>query len=175
MPASPSSMPPRPLEGLRVIVGVCAGIAAYKAAHVVRALTELGADVRVVPTKNSLEFVGAATWEALSHNPVRTSVFEDVDSVAHVRLGQEADAILVVPATADFMASVRMGRADDLLSASLLVTRAPVILAPAMHTEMWEHPATRDNVDVLRSRGVHVIEPASGRLTGADTGVGRLP
>ncbi|WP_250257683.1 bifunctional phosphopantothenoylcysteine decarboxylase/phosphopantothenate--cysteine ligase CoaBC [Dermabacter sp. Marseille-Q3180] len=175
MPASPSSIPLRPLEGLRVIVGVCAGIAAYKAAHVVRALAELGADVRVVPTKNSLEFVGAATWEALSHNPVRTSVFEDVDSVAHVRLGQEADAILVVPATADFMASVRMGRADDLLSASLLVTRAPVIFAPAMHTEMWEHPATRDNVDVLRSRGVHVIEPASGRLTGADTGVGRLP
>ncbi len=175
MPASRSSVPHRPLEGLRIIVGVCAGIAAYKAAHVVRGLVERGADVRVIPTPCSLEFVGAATWEALSHNPVRTSVFEDVDSVAHVRLGKEADAILVVPATADFMARARMGRADDLLSASLLVTRAPVILAPAMHTEMWEHPATRENVDVLRSRGVHVIDPASGRLTGADTGVGRLP
>lgn len=175
MPASPSSVPRGPLDGIRVIVGVCAGIAAYKAAHVVRGLTERGADVRVVPTQSSLEFVGTATWEALSHNPVRTSVFEDVDSVAHVRLGQEADAILVVPATADFIARARMGRANDLLTASLLVTRAPVILAPAMHTEMWEHPATRENIDVLRSRGVHVIEPASGRLTGRDTGVGRLP
>ncbi|MCT2055622.1 bifunctional phosphopantothenoylcysteine decarboxylase/phosphopantothenate--cysteine ligase CoaBC [Dermabacter hominis] len=175
MPASPPSVAPRPLEGLRVIVGVCAGIAAYKAAHVVRGLTERGADVRVVPTKASLEFVGISTWEALSHNSVRTSVFEDVDSVAHVRLGQEADAVVVVPATADFMARARMGRADDLLTATLLVTRAPVILAPAMHTEMWEHPATRENVDVLRSRGVRVIEPASGRLTGTDTGVGRLP
>ncbi len=167
--------PVRDLRGARVLVGVSGGIAAYKAAHVVRGLIASGADVQVVPTPSALQFVGAATWEALSHNPVLTSVFEDVDRVAHVQIGQQADLVLVVPATADLMARVRMGRADDLLTASLLVTRAPVVLAPAMHTEMWENPATVENVKVLRERGITVLEPAVGRLTGPDSGPGRLP
>lgn len=175
MPVVPADTTGQPLAGRRIILGVTAGIAAYKAALVLRGLTERGADVRVIPTPASLEFVGAATWEALSHNPVTTSVFDEVPTVAHVNLGQTADAILVVPATADFLARARMGRADDLLSASLLMTRGPVIFTPAMHTEMWEHPATRENVRVLRERGVQIIEPAHGRLTGSDTGAGRLP
>lgn len=165
----------RALAGARVIVGVGGGIAAYKAAHVVRGLVASGAEVRVIPTASSLEFVGRATWEALSHHRVLTSVFEDVDQVAHVRLGQEADLVLVVPATADLLARVRTGRADDLLAATLLVARGPVVLAPAMHTEMWLHPATVENVAVLRERGTTVLEPAVGRLTGPDTGPGRLP
>ncbi|MCG7311243.1 bifunctional phosphopantothenoylcysteine decarboxylase/phosphopantothenate--cysteine ligase CoaBC [Brachybacterium sp. ACRRE] len=163
------------IRGARVLLGVSGGIAAYKAAHVVRGLVASGADVRVVPTASSLEFVGAATWEALSHHPVTTSVFEDVDEVAHVRLGQEADLVLVVPATADLLARVRGGRADDLLSATLLMAGPRALLAPAMHTEMWENPATRENVAVLRERGVRVLEPAVGRLTGPDSGPGRLP
>lgn len=163
------------LNGARVIVGVSGGIAAYKAAHIVRGLVACGADVRVIPTPSSREFVGAATWEALSHNPVRVSVFEDVEKVAHVRHGQEADLVLVAPATADLLARARMGRADDLLTASLLVTRAPVVMAPAMHTEMWENPATQENVAVLRDRGMIILEPDSGRLTGPDSGPGRLP
>ncbi|MFC7457864.1 bifunctional phosphopantothenoylcysteine decarboxylase/phosphopantothenate--cysteine ligase CoaBC [Brachybacterium sp. GCM10030267] len=165
----------RTLEGARVLVGVGGGIAAYKTAHLVRGLVAAGADVRVLPTASSLEFVGAATWEALSHHPVRTSVFEDVDEVAHVRVGQDADLVVIAPATADLLARLRIGRADDLLTASLLVTRAPVLVAPAMHTEMWEHPSTRENVQVLRERGVSVLEPAVGRLTGPDSGPGRLP
>ncbi|WP_152353055.1 bifunctional phosphopantothenoylcysteine decarboxylase/phosphopantothenate--cysteine ligase CoaBC [Brachybacterium subflavum] len=163
------------IRGARVLLGVSGGIAAYKAAHVVRGLVASGADVRVVPTASSLEFVGAATWEALSHHPVTTSVFEDVDEVAHVRLGQEADLVLVVPATADLLARIRGGRADDLLSATLLMAGPRALLAPAMHTEMWENPATRENVAVLRERGVRVLEPAVGRLTGPDSGPGRLP
>ncbi|CAM3954653.1 bifunctional phosphopantothenoylcysteine decarboxylase/phosphopantothenate--cysteine ligase CoaBC [Helcobacillus massiliensis] len=165
----------QPLAGERIVVGVTAGIAAYKAAHIVRGLAAWGADVRVIPTPSSLEFVGAATWEALTGHRVLTSVFEDVDQVAHVATGQDADAILIAPATADFLARARMGRADDLMTASLLVARGPVIMAPAMHTEMWEHPATRDNVTVLRERGIDVMEPAVGRLTGPDSGPGRLP
>lgn len=175
MPAVDSRERCGPLQGRRILVGVTAGIAAYKAAFVVRGLAEMGADVRVVPTPSSLEFVGKATWEALSHNPVTTSVFEEVPHVAHVDLGHSADALVVVPATADFLARARMGRADDLLTASLLMARGPVVLAPAMHTEMWEHPATQENIAILRGRGVHVIEPDSGRLTGRDTGPGRLP
>lgn len=163
------------IRGARVLLGVSGGIAAYKAAHVVRGLVASGADVRVVPTASSLQFVGAATWEALSHHPVTTTVFEDVDEVAHVRLGQEADLVLVVPATADLMARARAGRADDLLSATLLMAGPRALLAPAMHTEMWENPATRENVAVLRERGVRVLEPAVGRLTGPDSGPGRLP
>ena len=131
---------PRTLAGARVLVGVGGGIAAYKTAHLVRGLVGEGAEVRVVPTPASLEFVGAATWEALSHHRVLTSVFEDVDEVAHVRHGQEADLVVVAPATADLLARLRIGRADDMLTASALVTRAPLVLAPAMHTEMWEHP-----------------------------------
>jgi phosphopantothenoylcysteine decarboxylase / phosphopantothenate---cysteine ligase len=169
------SSAPRTLAGARVLVGVGGGIAAYKTAHLVRGLVGEGADVRVLPTAASLEFVGAATWEALSHHPVRTSVFEDVDEVAHVRLGQEADLLVIAPATADLLARMRIGRADDLLTASVLVARAPVVVAPAMHTEMWEHPSTVENVAVLRERGITVLEPAVGRLTGPDSGPGRLP
>ncbi|APX31675.1 phosphopantothenoylcysteine decarboxylase [Brachybacterium sp. P6-10-X1] len=166
---------PRTLEGARVLVGVGGGIAAYKTAHLVRGLVGSGADVRVLPTAASLEFVGAATWEALSHHRVLTSVFEDVEEVAHVRYGQEADLVVIAPATADLLARMRIGRADDLLTASLLVTRAPVVVAPAMHTEMWEHPSTLENVRELRERGITVLEPAVGRLTGPDSGPGRLP
>lgn len=159
----------------RIIVGVSGGIAAYKACHLVRDLKEAGDDVRVVPTPNALNFVGAATFEALSGHPVATSVYEAVDQVQHVRLGQEADAIVIAPATADLMARLAAGRADDLLTATVLVATCPVIVAPAMHTEMWLNAATRANVDTLRSRGIIVLEPAHGRLTGTDTGPGRLP
>ena len=159
----------------RIIVGVSGGIAAYKACSVVRQLKEAGHDVRVVPTEAALQFVGAATFEALSGHPVRTGVFEDVPDVPHVRLGQEADLVVVAPATADLLARAATGRADDLLTATLLTARCPVLFAPAMHTEMWLHPATVDNVATLRGRGAVVLEPGSGRLTGSDTGPGRLP
>jgi phosphopantothenoylcysteine decarboxylase/phosphopantothenate--cysteine ligase len=159
----------------RIIVGVAGGIAAYKACSVVRQLSEAGHDVRVVPTEAALRFVGAATFEALSGHPVRTGVFDDVPEVPHVRLGQEADLVVVAPATADLLARAAVGRADDLLTATLLTARCPVLFAPAMHTEMWLHPATVDNVATLRRRGAVVLEPAAGRLTGADTGPGRLP
>jgi phosphopantothenoylcysteine decarboxylase/phosphopantothenate--cysteine ligase len=150
------------------------GIAAYKACEVLRGLTESGHDVRVVPTESALQFVGAATFEALSGHPVHTGVFTDVPQVQHVRIGQEADLVLVVPATANLLAKAANGLADDLLTNTLLTARCPVAFFPAMHTEMWEHPATRDNVALLRSRGVVVTEPDSGRLTGKDTGKGRL-
>ena len=159
----------------RVVLGVSGGIAAYKACEVLRGLTESGHAVRVIPTRSALEFVGAATWAALSGQPVTTEVWEGVEDVPHVRLGQEADLVLVVPATADLLARAAIGRADDLLTATLLTARCPVVMAPAMHTEMWEHPATQANVETLRSRGVVVLEPAVGRLTGADSGAGRLP
>ncbi len=160
---------------MQVLLGVSGGIAAYKAASLLRLFTEAGHDVRVVPTRAALEFVGAATWEALSGHPVTTGVFEDVPGVEHVRLGQAADLVVVAPATADLLARAATGQADDLLTASLLVARCPVLVAPAMHTEMWRHPATQANVTTLRQRGVHVLEPAVGRLTGADSGPGRLP
>ena len=160
---------------MRIVLGVTGGIAAYKAVLLLRLLREVGHDVRVVPTRAALEFVGRPTWEALSGQPVTTDVFEDVDQVAHVAIGQRADLVVVAPATADLLARAATGQADDLLTATLLVTRAPVLMAPAMHTEMWQHPATVANVATLRERGVHVLEPASGRLTGADTGPGRLP
>lgn len=159
----------------RVVLGVSGGIAAYKAVEVLRGLAESGCDVTVVPTPAALEFVGAPTWAALSGHPVATSVWSDVHRVPHVRLGQTADLVLVAPATADLMARAAAGLADDLLTSTLLTARCPVLLAPAMHTEMWEHPATRANVATLRSRGVLVLDPASGRLTGADSGPGRLP
>jgi phosphopantothenoylcysteine decarboxylase/phosphopantothenate--cysteine ligase len=158
----------------RVVLGVGGGIAAYKACEVLRRLTESGHEVRVLPTASALRFVGAATFEALSGHPVHTGVFENVDEVPHVRLGQQADLVVIVPATADLMAKAAHGLADDMLTATLLTARCPVLMIPAMHTEMWEHAATRDNVALLRSRGVLVAEPASGRLTGADTGKGRL-
>jgi len=162
-------------ERKRVVVGVAGGIAAYKACTVVRQLAEAGHSVRVVPTESALNFVGAATFEALSGQPVRTGVFEDVDQVPHVRIGQEADLVVVAPATADLLARAVAGRADDLLTATLLTARCPVVFAPAMHTEMWFHPATVQNVETLRRRGNVVLEPASGRLTGSDSGAGRLP
>jgi phosphopantothenoylcysteine decarboxylase / phosphopantothenate---cysteine ligase len=158
-----------------VILGVAGGIAAYKACELLRLLTESGHDVTVVPTESALRFVGAATFEALSGHPVATDVWTGVDEVRHVRLGQTADLVVVAPATADLLARYAAGRADDLLTASLLVARCPVLLAPAMHTEMWEHPATRANVATLRERGALVLDPAVGRLTGPDTGRGRLP
>lgn len=166
---------PNASEPLHVIVGVSGGIAAYKACHVVRDFKEQGADVRVIPTENALRFVGAATFEALSGNTVETGVFSRVDEVQHVRLGQEADLVVVAPATADFLARVAAGRADDLLTTTILVATCPVVLAPAMHTEMWLNPATQANVETLRNRGITVLEPAHGRLTGKDTGPGRLP
>ncbi|SDS01934.1 phosphopantothenoylcysteine decarboxylase / phosphopantothenate--cysteine ligase [Corynebacterium timonense] len=159
---------------MNVVVGVSGGIAAYKACHVVRDFTERGDHVRVVPTANALNFVGAATFEALSGNPVETGVFTRVDEVQHVRVGQEADLIVVAPATADLMARVAAGRADDLLTSTLLVATCPVVVAPAMHTEMWRNPATQENVATLRRRGYTVLEPAHGRLTGTDTGPGRM-
>ena len=165
---------PHSSHPLRVVVGVSGGIAAYKACHLVRNFKEAGDKVRVIPTQNALNFVGAATFEALSGNPVDTSVFTRVDEVQHVRVGQEADLIVVAPATADFMARAAAGRADDLLTSTILVATCPVVLAPAMHTEMWLNPATQANVATLRERGITVLEPAHGRLTGKDTGPGRL-
>ena len=159
----------------RVILGVAGGIAAYKAAELLRLLAEAGHTVTVVPTESALRFVGAATFEALSGQPVATDVWTGVDEVRHVRLGQTADLVVVAPATADLLARAAAGMADDLLTASLLVARCPVLFAPAMHTEMWEHPATAANVATLRSRGTLVLDPAVGRLTGPDTGRGRLP
>ncbi|MEY9213044.1 bifunctional phosphopantothenoylcysteine decarboxylase/phosphopantothenate--cysteine ligase CoaBC [Thermobifida halotolerans] len=158
-----------------VVLGVGGGIAAYKICELLRRLTESGHRVRVVPTRDALRFVGEPTWAALSGRPVATDVWQSVHEVPHVRLGQHADLVFVAPATADLLARAAHGMADDLLTNTLLTARCPVVFAPAMHTEMWEHPATRHNVATLRSRGAIVLEPASGRLTGADTGKGRLP
>ena len=160
---------------MRVVLGVSGGIAAYKACELLRRFTESGHDVTVVPTAAALEFVGAPTWAALSGKPVATDVWTGVHAVPHVQIGQTADLVVVAPATADLLAKAAHGLADDLLTNTLLTARCPVVFAPAMHTEMWEHPATQANVATLRSRGIVVIEPAEGRLTGADTGKGRLP
>ena len=159
----------------RVVLGVSGGIAAYKACELLRRFTESGHDVTVVPTAAALEFVGAPTWAALSGKPVSSEVWTDVHAVPHVQIGQRADVVVVAPATADLLAKAAHGLADDLLTTTLLTARCPVVFAPAMHTEMWEHPATQANVATLRHRGAVVIEPAEGRLTGADTGKGRLP
>lgn len=160
---------------MKVVLGVSAGIAAYKACELLRLFTESGHDVRVVPTRESLHFVGEATWAALSGNPVTTDVWQGVHEVPHVRIGKGADLVIVAPATADVLAKAAHGLAGDLLTNTLLTARCPVVFAPAMHTEMWEHPATRANVATLREHGAIVIDPAVGRLTGADTGPGRLP
>jgi phosphopantothenoylcysteine decarboxylase/phosphopantothenate--cysteine ligase len=159
----------------RVTLGVSGGIAAYKACSLLRLLSESGCDVTVVPTESALHFVGSATWSALSGKPVATDVWSDAQGVAHVRIGRESDLVVVAPATADLLARAAHGLANDLLTNVLLTARCPVLMAPAMHTEMWEHPATQANVATLRSRGVFVIDPAVGRLTGADSGAGRLP
>jgi len=163
------------MTGKRVILGVSGGIAAYKACSLLRLFTESGYDVTVVPTAAALRFVGAPTWAALSGKPVSSDVWTDVHEVPHVRLGQQADLVVVAPATANLLARAAHGLADDLLTNTLLTARCPVVFAPAMHTEMWQHLATVANIAVLRSRGAHVIDPASGRLAGADTGPGRLP
>jgi phosphopantothenoylcysteine decarboxylase / phosphopantothenate---cysteine ligase len=163
------------MAGRRIVLGVAGGIAAYKAVSLLRLLTEAGHDVTVVPTEAALEFVGAPTWSALSHRPVAQSVFDDAHLVPHVALGRAADLVVVAPATADLLARAANGLANDLLTNTLLTARCPVLFAPAMHTEMWEHPATVDNVATLRRRGAVVLEPAVGRLTGTDTGKGRLP
>jgi phosphopantothenoylcysteine decarboxylase / phosphopantothenate---cysteine ligase len=160
---------------VRVVLGVAGGIAAYKSALLLRLLREAGHEVRVVPTPAALEFVGAATFEALSGQPVTTSVFEGTEHVDHVRIGREAELVVVAPATADLLARAAAGIADDLLTATLLTATCPVLYAPAMHTEMWRHPATAANVATLRDRGAHVLDPADGRLTGRDSGPGRLP
>jgi phosphopantothenoylcysteine decarboxylase/phosphopantothenate--cysteine ligase len=160
---------------MRIVLGVGAGIAAYKSCELLRLLTEAGHQVRVVPTPDALRFVGEATWAALSGAPVAATTWTDVHEVPHVRLGQSADLVLVAPATADLLARAAAGMSDDLLTATLLTARCPVVFAPAMHTEMWQHPAIRANVALLRQRGSLVLEPASGRLTGADSGPGRLP
>lgn len=159
----------------RIVCGVAGGIAAYKACEVLRRLRDAGHEVTLVPTRNALEFVGATTWAALSGRPVHTEVFSDAEDVPHVRIGQQADLVVVAPATADLLARAASGRADDLLTNVLLTARCPVLFVPAMHTEMWLHPATQANVETLRSRGSIVMDPALGRLTGADSGPGRLP
>jgi phosphopantothenoylcysteine decarboxylase/phosphopantothenate--cysteine ligase len=164
-----------PAAARSVVLGVAGGIAAYKAADLLRKLTEAGHQVTVVPTAAALKFVGEPTWAALSHRPVATDVWSAAQDVPHVALGRQADLVLVAPATADLLARAAHGLADDLLTNTLLTARCPVLFAPAMHTEMWEHPATQANVATLRSRGAIVLEPAEGRLTGTDTGKGRLP
>jgi phosphopantothenoylcysteine decarboxylase/phosphopantothenate--cysteine ligase len=158
-----------------IVLGVGGGIAAYKVADLLRKLTESGHDVTVIPTESALRFVGEPTWAALSHHPVATDVWTAPDQVSHVQVGRRTDLVLVAPATADLLARAAHGLADDLLTTTLLTARCPVLFAPAMHTEMWEHPATVENVATLRRRGCTVLDPASGRLTGGDTGKGRLP
>lgn len=160
---------------MRIIVGIGGGIAAYKAAMLLRLFAKNGDEVIAMPTPNATKFVGVPTLEALSGNPVSTDVFDRVPEVNHVRQAEQADAVVIAPATADLLARLAAGRADDLLSSTVLTTHAPVILAPAMHTQMWEHPATQANVQTLRSWGYQVIEPAIGRLTGPDSGPGRMP
>ncbi len=159
---------------MNIVLGVTGGIAAYKTVSLARLLVLAGHDLHVVPTADALRFVGLPTWEAISRNPVTTSVHDDVPEVRHVRLGQQADLVIVAPATANTLARMAVGIADDLLGTTLLATQAPVLVAPAMHTEMWEHPATQANVQVLRERGIEFIGPESGQLTGADSGPGRM-
>ena len=159
---------------MRILVGITGGIAAYKSAQIVRSLTELGHDVKVLPTANALKFIGSATLEALSHNSIDPDLYTQVADVKHIKLAQEAELVIIAPATAAFLARYANGIADDLLLNVLLATTAPVVIAPAMHSEMWNHPATKKNTQALISNSVHIIEPGTGRLTGNDTGVGRM-
>ncbi|HLR94251.1 MAG TPA: bifunctional phosphopantothenoylcysteine decarboxylase/phosphopantothenate--cysteine ligase CoaBC [Jiangellaceae bacterium] len=158
-----------------VVLGVGGGIAAYKAGEILRRLADHGAQVTVVPTAAALHFVGEATWSALAGRPARTEVWDDVHLVPHVQLGRQADLVVVAPATADLLARAAHGRADDLLTSTLLTAHCPTVFAPAMHTEMWLHAATQANVATLRERGAHVLDPDDGRLTGDESGAGRLP
>ncbi|MBK5224792.1 MAG: bifunctional phosphopantothenoylcysteine decarboxylase/phosphopantothenate--cysteine ligase CoaBC [Acidimicrobiia bacterium] len=162
------------LRGRRIVLGVTGGIAAYKAVEVCRRLVDAGAHVSPVLTDGAQRFVGAATFSALASEPVQTSLWDEVSPIPHTRLGQNADLIVVAPATAKVISDLRTGRSHDLLTATLLATRAPVVLCPAMHTEMWEHPAVQENLEVLASRGVHIVPPEEGRLAGGDVGAGRL-
>ncbi|GAA2942015.1 bifunctional phosphopantothenoylcysteine decarboxylase/phosphopantothenate--cysteine ligase CoaBC [Microbacterium luteolum] len=159
---------------MNIVVSVTGGIAAYKTVHLVRLLTKAGHEVTVVPTEDALRFVGTPTWEAISRHPVTTSVHDDVAKVRHVALGQAADLVIVAPATANSIAKMTAGLADDLFGTTLLATEAPVLIAPAMHAEMWRHPATRANIETLRGRGVHIVGPADGELAGGDSGPGRM-
>ena len=174
MPADPSGPDLGALRGRRVVLGVAGGIAAYKAVEICRGLMDAGAWVSPVLTEDATRFVGALTFSALASEPARTSLFGGPDPIPHTRLGQAADLVVVAPATARLLGKYAAGISDDLLSATLLATRAPVLVAPAMHTEMWEHPAVRENLATLRRRGVHVVDPESGRLAGGDVGEGRL-
>ena len=162
------------LAGKRIVLGVTGGIAAYKAVEICRRLVDAGAHVSPVMTEGARHFVGETTFSALASEPVQTSLFHEDSPIPHTRLGQNADLIIVAPATARLLADYRLGRSDDLLTATLLATRAPVLVAPAMHTEMWEHPSVSDNLAVLRDRGVHIVPPEEGRLAGGDVGAGRL-
>lgn len=159
----------------RIVLGITGGIAAYKATSIIRQLTALGHDVQVIPTQNALRFIGATTLEALSHNAIDPDLYTDVESVKHIKIAQEADLVIVAPASASFLARTAAGLADDLLSNTILATTAPIILAPAMHSEMFLNPATQTNIATLESRGITVLNPATGRLTGEDSGIGRLP
>lgn len=159
---------------VNIVVGVTGGIAAYKTVHLVRLLTKGGHDVTVVPTEDALRFVGLPTWEAISRHPVTTSVHDDVAKVRHVALGQAAELVIVAPATANSIAKITAGLADDLLGTTLLATEAPVLIAPAMHAEMWRNRATQANIATLRERGVHIVGPADGELAGGDSGPGRM-
>lgn len=172
---NPPGVPgPATLEGRRVVLGVSGGIAAYKAIEVCRRLVDAGAHVAPVLTRGALRFVGKTTFDALGSERAQTSLFDEAHPIPHTRLGQMADAIVVCPATARVIAAYAHGLSNDLLSATLIATRAPVLVCPAMHTEMWEHPAVQDNLALLRSRGVHVVPPGEGRLAGGDVGAGRL-
>ncbi len=162
------------LAGRRIVLGVTGGIAAYKAVEVCRRLVDLGAHVVPVMTRDAQRFVGATTFSALASEPVRTSLWDDRDPIPHTRLGQQADLVVIAPATARFLAAYAAGLSGDLLTATVIATRAPVLVCPAMHTEMWEHASVQENLATLRRRGVHVVEPESGRLAGGDIGSGRL-
>lgn len=157
------------------MVGVSAGIAAYKITHLVRQLSKAGHTVKVIPTENSLNFVGKTTWQALTGHPITTSVFDDSNGVEHVELAREAELIILAPATADLLARLRAGRADDLLTTTVLAATCPIVAVPAMHTAMYENPATQENLAVLKQRGYHIIEPVTGDLSSGDHGKGRLP
>lgn len=162
------------LQGRRVVLGVSGGIAAYKAIDVLRRLVDAGAFVSPVLTPDATRFVGEVTFSALGSEKARTSLWDEAEPIPHTHLGQTADVVVVAPATARVIAAYATGMSDDLLTATLLATRAPVIVCPAMHTEMWEHPAVQDNIATLRRRGVRIVDPGAGRLAGGDVGVGRL-
>ena len=164
-----------PLQGATVVLGVSGGIAAYKAVELCRRLVDAGAHVVAVLTPSALRFVGEATFSALASEPAQVELFGGANPIPHTDLGRRADLVVIAPATARVIGSYAAGISSDLLVATLLATRAPVLLCPAMHTEMWEHPAVKDNLATLRRRGVHVLEPATGHLAGGDVGAGRLP